>query len=268
MNDNLITYAELARRLNKSKPYISKVKYRLVDCLVEVKIKNKIKTLIDYEKAKQVLTKDSKDKNVRQTLNKQKKLKQQEVKEHKQEIQQEAKQEDIQEVKEVKQEVKEVKQEDIQEDIQEKIKELKEIQEVKKQTKKQTKKEIIKEFKEEIKTKNIEDLQTQIKQKIESEYTTFTELQNLKIKSEILKTYAVSQSEELKYQQLKNNLFDKNEILKIYSYVLNNIRNSLLNLSNNYAVSLEGLNKKQIKEYVDLDINKILEELYSLKNKF
>jgi tRNA(Phe) wybutosine-synthesizing methylase Tyw3 len=33
-------------------------------------------------------------------------------------------------------------------------------------------------------------------------------------------------------------------------------------------VSLEGLNKKQIKEYVDLDINKILEELYSLKNKF
>ena len=79
MNDNLITYAELARRLNKSKPYISKIKYRLVDCLVEVKIKNKTKTLIDYEKAKQVLTKDSKDKNVRQTLNKQ--AKQEEIKE-------------------------------------------------------------------------------------------------------------------------------------------------------------------------------------------
>ena len=232
MNDNLITYAELARRLNKSKPYISKVKYRLVDCLVEVKVKNKTKTLIDYDKAKQILTKDSRDKNFSQTLNKQKIQK---VKEAKEEIQQEQ----IQEVKEVKQEVK-----------------------------KQTKKEIIQEVKEEIKTKDIEDLQTQIKQKIESEYTTFTELQNLKIKSEILKTYAVSQSEELKYQQLKNNLFDKSEILKIYSYVLNNIRNSLLNLSNNYAVSLEGLNKKQIKEYVDLDINKILEELYSLKNKF
>ena len=243
MNDNLITYAELARRLNKSKPYISKVKYRLVDCLVEVKVKNKIKTLIDYEKAKQVLTKDSKDKNVRQTLNKQAK-------------------QDIQEI----QKVKEVKQEEIQEKIQEEIQE--EIQEAKQEEIQETKKEIIKEFKEEIKTKDIEDLQTQIKQKIESEYTTFTELQNLKIKSEILKTYAVSQSEDLKYQQLKNNLFDKSEILKIYSYVLNNIRNSLLNLSNNYAVSLEGLNKKQIKEYVDLDINKILEELYSLKNKF
>ena len=134
--------------------------------------------------------------------------------------------------------------------------------------KKQNKKEIIKEFKEEIKTKNIEDLQAQIKQKIESEDTTFAELHNLKIKAEILKTFAVSQSEELKYQQLKNNLFDKSEILKIYSYVLNNIRNSLLNLSSNYAVSLEGLNKKQIKDYVDLDINKILEELYGLKDKF
>ena len=245
MNDNLITYAELARRLNKSKPYISKIKYRLVDCLVEVKIKNKTKTLIDYDKAKQILTKDSRDKNFSQTLNKQKIQK---VKEAKEEIQQEQ----IQEVKEAKQEIQEVKQAK------------QETQEVKKQTKK----EIIQEVKEEIKTKDIEDLQTQIKQKIESEYTTFTELQNLKIKSEILKTYAVSQSEELKYQQLKNNLFDKSEILKIYSYVLNNIRNSLLNLSNNYAVSLEGLNKKQIKEYVDLDINKILEELYSLKNKF
>lgn len=242
MNDNLITYAELARRLNKSKPYISKIKYRLVDCLVEVKVKNKTKTLIDYEKAKQVLTKDSKDKNVRQTLNKQ----------AKQEIQKEIQKERIQEVKQ-----EEIQQEQIQE-----------VKEPKQKVKKQTKKEIIQEVKEEIKTKDIEDLQTQIKQKIESEHTTFTELQNLKIKSEILKTYAVSQSEELKYQQLKNNLFDKSEILKIYSYVLNNIRNSLLNLSNNYAVSLEGLNKKQIKEYVDLDINKILEELYNLKNKF
>lgn len=239
MNENLITYAELARRLNKSKAYISKIKYRLVDCLVKLKVNNKTKILVDYEKAKQVLTKDSKDKNVRQTLNKQ----------AKQEVQEEIKQE----TQEVKKETQETKQE-IQEEIQE--------------TKKQTKKEIIKEFKEEIKTKDIENLQTQIKQKIESEYTTFTELQNLKIKSEILKTYAVSQSEELKYQQLKNNLFDKSEILKIYSYALNNIRNSLLNLSSNYAVSLEGLNKKQIKEYVDLDINKILEELYSLKNKF
>jgi flagellar biosynthesis GTPase FlhF len=254
MNDNLITYAELARRLNKSKPYISKIKYRLVDCLVEVKIKNKTKTLIDYDKAKQILTKDSKDKNVRQTLNKQAKQEIQEERTQKeiQEAKQEEIQEEIQEVKEAKQEIQEVKQAK------------QETQEVKKQTKK----EIIQEVKEEIKTKDIEDLQTQIKQKIESEYTTFTELQNLKIKSEILKTYAVSQSEELKYQQLKNNLFDKSEILKIYSYVLNNIRNSLLNLSNNYAVSLEGLNKKQIKEYVDLDINKILEELYSLKNKF
>ena len=252
MNDNLITYAELARRLNKSKPYISKIKYRLVDCLVEVKIKNKTKTLIDYEKAKQVLTKDSKDKNVRQTLNKQ--AKQEEIKEDKKEVTQEVIQKEIQEDK------KEVTQEEIKE-IQVKKEDIQE-------TKKQTKKEIIKEFKEEIKTKDIEDLQTQIKQKIESEYTTFTELQNLKIKSEILKTYAVSQTEELKYQQLKNNLFDKSEIFKIYSYALNNIRNSLLNLSNNYAVSLEGLNKKQIKEYVDLDINKILEELYSLKNKF
>ena len=252
MNDNLITYAELARRLNKSKPYISKIKYRLVDCLVEVKIKNKTKTLIDYEKAKQVLTKDSKDKNVRQTLNKQ--AKQEEIQEDKKEAKQEVIQKEIQEDK------KEVTQEEIKE-IQVKKEDIQE-------TKKQTKKEIIKEFKEEIKTKDIEDLQTQIKQKIESEYTTFTELQNLKIKSEILKTYAVSQSEELKYQQLKNNLFDKSEIFKIYSYALNNIRNSLLNLSNNYAVSLEGLNKKQIKEYVDLDINKILEELYSLKNKF
>jgi len=264
MNDNLITYAELARRLNKSKPYISKVKYRLVDCLVEVKIKNKTKTLIDYEKAKQVLTKDSKDKNVRQTLNKQ--AKQEEIQEDKKEAKQEVIQKEIQEDK------KEVTQEEIKEDkkevTQEEIKEIQVKKEDIQETKKQTKKEIIKEFKEEIKTKDIEDLQTQIKQKIESEYTTFTELQNLKIKSEILKTYAVSQTEELKYQQLKNNLFDKSEIFKIYSYALNNIRNSLLNLSNNYAVSLEGLNKKQIKEYVDLDINKILEELYSLKNKF
>jgi len=254
MNDNLITYAELARRLNKSKPYISKVKYRLVDCLVEVKVKNKTKTLIDYDKAKQILTKDSKDKNVRQTLNKQAKQEIQEERTQKeiQEAKQEEIQEEIQEVKEAKQEIQEVKQAK------------QETQEVKKQTKK----EIIQEVKEEIKTKNIENFDQELKQKINSSHTTITEGQKLKIKSEILKTYGAAKIEQLKYEKLKNNLFDKSEILKIYSYVLNNIRNSLLNLSNNYAVSLEGLNKKQIKEYVDLDINKILEELYSLKNKF
>lgn len=239
MNDNLITYAELARRLNKSKPYISKVKYRLVDCLVEVKIKNKTKTLIDYDKAKQILTKDSRDKNFSQTLNKQK----------------------IQKVKEVKEEIQEVKEEIQQEQIQE-------VKEAKEKVKKQTKKEIIQEVKEEIKTKDIKNFDQELKEKINSSHTTITEGQKLKIKSEILKTYGMAKIEQLKYEKLKNNLFDKSEILKIYSYVLNNIRNSLLNLSNNYAVSLEGLNKKQIKEYVDLDINKILEELYSLKNKF
>ena len=254
MNDNLITYAELARRLNKSKPYISKVKYRLVDCLVEVKIKNKIKTLIDYEKAKQVLTKDSRDKNFIQTLNKQAKR-------------------EVKEVKEVKEDKKEAIQEErIQKEIQEDIKEIQEvkqaIQEDIQEVKKQNKKEIIKEFKEEIKTKDIKNFDQELKQKINSSYTTITEGQTLKIKAEILKTFGMAKNEELKYEKLKNNLFDKDEILKIYSYVLNNIRNSLLNLSNNYAVSLEGLNKKEIKEYVDLDINKILEELYSLKNKF
>ena len=94
------------------------------------------------------------------------------------------------------------------------------------------------------------------------------ELDGLKLKAGILKEYFAAKNEEIKNRQLVDNLFERDEVLRILGFAMNMIRNALLNLPNNYAVNLEGLGQKQIKEYVSDDINKILTDLQETGKRF
>lgn len=72
----------------------------------------------------------------------------------------------------------------------------------------------------------------------------------------------------LRYKQLKDDMFDKNEITKIFSFTISTVRNALIDMANNYSVALEGLDKKHIKEYVEKDTNRILNILQNAGDKF
>jgi len=95
-----------------------------------------------------------------------------------------------------------------------------------------------------------------------------TKLDGLKLKATILKEYFMAKNEEIKNRKLEENLFDRDEVIQILSFSMNMIRNSLVNLPNNYAVNLDGLTQKEVKEYVSEDINKILEDLQSVDSQF
>ncbi len=90
----------------------------------------------------------------------------------------------------------------------------------------------------------------------------------LKQKAGLLREYFLAKNEEIKNRKLEDNLFEKDEVIKILSFAMNIIRNSLINLPNNYAVSLEGLSQKEIKDFVTDDTNKILEDLQNIGNQF
>lgn len=94
------------------------------------------------------------------------------------------------------------------------------------------------------------------------------ELDLLRQKAGVLREYFTAKNEEIKNRKLEENLFERDEVVKILSFAMNMIRNSLINLPNNYAVNLDGLNQKEIKEFVTDDINKILEDLQSTENQF
>ncbi len=93
-------------------------------------------------------------------------------------------------------------------------------------------------------------------------------LDGLKAKAAITKTYYEAENEKIKNRKLEENLFERDEVIKILSFGMSMIRNSLINLPNNYAVTLEGMTQKQIKDFVTDDINKILEDLQSVGNQF
>ncbi len=90
----------------------------------------------------------------------------------------------------------------------------------------------------------------------------------LRQKAGVLREYFTAKNEEIKNRKLEDNLFERDEVVKILSFAMSMIRNSLINLPNNYAVSLEGLEQKQIKDFVTDDINKILEDLQNIGKQF
>lgn len=95
-----------------------------------------------------------------------------------------------------------------------------------------------------------------------------TKLDLLRQKAGVLREYFTAKNEEIKNRKLEENLFEKDEVIQILSFAMNMIRNSLINLPNNYAVNIDGLNQKEIKEYVTDDVNKILEDLQNIGNQF
>ena len=90
----------------------------------------------------------------------------------------------------------------------------------------------------------------------------------LRQKAGVLREYFTAKNEEIKNRKLEDNLFEKDEVIQILSFAMNMIRNSLINLPNNYAVNLESMEQKEIKEYVTDDVNKILEDLQNIGNQF
>lgn len=90
----------------------------------------------------------------------------------------------------------------------------------------------------------------------------------LRQKAGVLREYFTAKNEEIKNRKLEDNLFEKDEVMQILSFGINMIRNSLINLPNNYAVNLEGLPQKEIKDYVTDDINKILEDFQNVGKQF
>lgn len=93
-------------------------------------------------------------------------------------------------------------------------------------------------------------------------------LEILRQKAGVLREYFTAKNEEIKNRKLEENLFERDEVIKILSFAMNMVRNSLINLPNNYAVSLEGLSQKEIKDFATDDINKILEDLQNIGNQF
>lgn len=101
-----------------------------------------------------------------------------------------------------------------------------------------------------------------------SNSTNRLELDILRQKAGVLREYFTAKNEEIKNRKLEQNLFEKDEVIQILSFAMNMIRNSIINLPNNYAVSLEGLNQKEIKDFVQEDTNRILEDLQKVGEQF
>ena len=94
------------------------------------------------------------------------------------------------------------------------------------------------------------------------------DLDLLRQKAGVLREYFTAKNEEIKNRKLEDNLFERDEVVKILSFAMNMIRNSLINLPNNYAVNLEGMEQKEIKDFVTDDTNKMLEDLQNIGKQF
>jgi len=116
----------------------------------------------------------------------------------------------------------------------------------------------------------IKDLQIDILATISDSGTTkdLALLNGLKAKATILKEFELAISQGIKNKSLQENNYTYDEIIIVINQAVSIFRNALLNLANNYAVNLEGMTKKQIKDFVSEDINSILEDFEKLKEKF
>lgn len=214
LKDELVTAAELARRLNMNRSFISKNKNRLIDARCTYGKK------FYYRKSALLLGRNPN--NPHQTY-----------------------QSKIQQKEETPQKSK------------------KEIPEPKKEI-------INKEEIENIIKSDSKDLLAEIEATLKDKDTVYDKalLDGLKAKAAITKTYYEAENEKIKNRKLEADLFERDEVIKILSFAMSMIRNSLINSPNNYAVSLEGMNQKEIKDYVTDDINRILEDLQNVGNQF
>ncbi len=213
--DELITGAELARRISKTAPYITKLKKNgKLACASYGK-------KFYYRKCCDILGIDPDDphKSIQSDLQK--------------EVSELNKQKDI-EVKSTKQKVVEIE-EDSDEDLE-----------------------------------NAESLLKQIEKAVLAggDSVNRNKLDVLRLKAGVLREYFTARNEQIKNRKLEENLFDRGEVVRILSFAMNMVRNSLINLPNNYAVSLEGLSQKEIKDFATDDVNKILEDLQNVEGQF
>tara|TARA_R110000796_G_scaffold10941_1_gene36635 strand:+ start:249 stop:1049 length:801 start_codon:yes stop_codon:yes gene_type:complete len=124
---------------------------------------------------------------------------------------------------------------------------------------------------------SIEDVETKIKRlqsdilvAVSNTEATYDRamLDGLKIKAMILKEFELAIHQGIKNKELQESTYTYEDVVVVVNQTVSIFRNSLLNLSNNYAVNLEGMNKKQIKEFVMEDINSILEDFEKTREKF
>jgi predicted transcriptional regulator len=116
----------------------------------------------------------------------------------------------------------------------------------------------------------MEDLLGEILQAIKDKEITKDRamLDGLKLKASIIKEYFAADTEKLKNYQLRETTFSNEEVIKILDFSLSVVRNKLMGMENNYAVSLEGLDKAAIRKYVRDDVNSILEEFQRVGDEF
>jgi hypothetical protein len=93
-------------------------------------------------------------------------------------------------------------------------------------------------------------------------------LDGLNLKAKALKEFELATAQRLKNKQLEENLYSKDEVLNIITVSVAIFRNALIDLPNNFASTLEGLNKKQIKDTSSEIINDILEEFEKTSEQF
>tara|TARA_R110001632_G_scaffold31273_2_gene81683 strand:- start:704 stop:1486 length:783 start_codon:yes stop_codon:yes gene_type:complete len=124
---------------------------------------------------------------------------------------------------------------------------------------------------------SIEDVETQIKRlqsdilvAVSDKEATYDRamLDGLKIKATILKEFELAIHQGIKNKELQEGTYTYDDVVVVINQSVSIFRNSLLNLSNNYAANLEGMTKKQIKDFVMEDINSILEDFEKIKEKF
>lgn len=224
MIKEMISFAELARRVSKTKAYISQLKSQgvLEDAIVGKKV--------DYDMALLIINSSCSDRNSRQILSK------------------------TEDKTPIKKDIP------ITKDIPTKKETLAKIDTSAINIKPNTP-----QVDKPLKLEKPQDLLKQIEKAIKDSSADPRIVLTLKLKAEALKIYFSAQTEQLKYEQSLGNLFNKDEIESIFFNIVINVRNSIANLANNYAVKLEGLDKKQIKEYVEADTNKILLDLQDSK---
>tara|TARA_R110001632_G_scaffold93529_1_gene199162 strand:+ start:248 stop:1036 length:789 start_codon:yes stop_codon:yes gene_type:complete len=124
---------------------------------------------------------------------------------------------------------------------------------------------------------SIDDVETQIKRlqsdiliAVSDTEATYDRamLDGLKVKAMILKEFELAIHQGIKNKELQESTYIYDDVAVIINQAVSMFRNSLLNLGNKYALNLEGMNKKQIKEFVMEDINSILEDFEKIKEKF
>jgi len=242
--DELITGAELARRLKVSSVYITKNKEKLKNakCMFGKKYYFEKSSLLlgknpdnpheSYQKANN--TKPKKDESLQEQKPKEPIKKP------------EQKKENINESEELKQ-------------LREENKKLKEeLNSVKN-------KDSFDDLKE-----NIKKLYIEISNAIGDIGSTYdkAKLDGLKAKAAALKELELAVHQGIKNKQLDDSTLDKESVFKILNVAFSLLRKSLLSLANNLTTSLEGMDKLERKEHIMNDVNKMLEDFQATGKQF